>query len=139
MPKTPSYRKRSGYNQAIVTLTDSKTKRRRDYWLGEFNTPESREHYHRLIAAWEANGRRHPGVPPQVIPPIGSVVYETWQDEVSPPMRYQVTRVMDGVKTSFRCSRRLVGGSIAFLFFATDECMGGIKHFGSEQQVVATQ
>ena len=60
MPKTPSYRKRSGYDQAIVTLTDSVTKRRRDYWLGEFNTPESRECYHRLIAAWEANDRRHP-------------------------------------------------------------------------------
>ncbi len=43
MPKTPSYRKRSGYDQAIVTLTDSVTKRRRDYWLGEYNTPESRE------------------------------------------------------------------------------------------------
>ncbi len=60
MPKTPSYRKRSGYDQAIVTLTDRATKRRRDYWLGEYNTPESRECYHRLIAAWEANDRRHP-------------------------------------------------------------------------------
>lgn len=60
MPKTPSYRKRSGYDQAIVTLTDSVTKRRRDYWLGAYNTPESRERYHRIIAAWEANDRRHP-------------------------------------------------------------------------------
>jgi len=60
MPKTPSYRKRSGYDQAIVTLTDRASKRRRDYWLGEYNSPESRERYHRLIAAWEAGGRRHP-------------------------------------------------------------------------------
>ncbi len=44
----------------FVILTDSVTKRRRDYWLGEYNTPESRECYHRLIAAWEANDRRHP-------------------------------------------------------------------------------
>ncbi|MBL4808868.1 MAG: hypothetical protein JKY43_02275 [Phycisphaerales bacterium] len=58
--RTPSYRKRSGYDQAIVTLTDRATKRRRDYWLGEYNTPESRERYHRLVAAWEANDRRHP-------------------------------------------------------------------------------
>lgn len=60
MPKTPSYRKRSGYDQAIVTLTDSVTKRRRDYWLGAYGSPSSRERYHRLIAVWEAGGRRHP-------------------------------------------------------------------------------
>ncbi len=42
MPKkAPSYRKRNG--QALVTLTDSLTKRRRDYWLGEYDTSQSRE------------------------------------------------------------------------------------------------
>ena len=58
--KTPAYRQRSGYDQAIVTLTDPVTKRRRGYWLGEYGTPASRERYHRFIAAWEAGGRRHP-------------------------------------------------------------------------------
>ncbi len=58
MPKTPGYRKRHDRNQAIVTLTDAVTKRRRDYWLGEPGSPESRELYHRVIAEWEANGRR---------------------------------------------------------------------------------
>ena len=43
MPKTPAYRKRSGYDQAIVTLTDAVTKRRRDYWLGEYGSPASRD------------------------------------------------------------------------------------------------
>jgi len=33
--KIPTYRQRKGYTQAIVTLTDSATRRRRDYWLGE--------------------------------------------------------------------------------------------------------
>ena len=60
MPKTPSYRQRKGYDQALVTLTDSVTKKRRDYWLGVFNSQESRERYHRVIAEWEANGRRLP-------------------------------------------------------------------------------
>ncbi len=60
MPKTPGYRKRHDRNQAIVTLTDAVTKRRRDYWLGEPGSPESRERYHRVIAEWEANGRRLP-------------------------------------------------------------------------------
>lgn len=59
MPKTPGYRKRHDRNQAIVTLTDAVTKWRRDYWLGEPGSPQSREMYHRVIAEWEANdGRR---------------------------------------------------------------------------------
>jgi len=33
--KPPAYRQRTGYTQAIVTLTDAITKRRKDYWLGE--------------------------------------------------------------------------------------------------------
>ena len=63
MPKTPSYRRRKGRNQALVTLTDSTTRKRRDYWLGEYGTPESRELYHRVIAEWEARGRRLPRPP----------------------------------------------------------------------------
>jgi hypothetical protein len=36
MPRqTPSYRLRKGYGQAIVTLSDSVMKRRRDYRLGD--------------------------------------------------------------------------------------------------------
>lgn len=58
MPKTPSYRER--FKQGIVTLTDSATGKRRDYWLGPHGTPESRERYHRLVAEWEASGRRFP-------------------------------------------------------------------------------
>ena len=61
MPKrTPSYRLRKGHGQAIVTLSDSFTKKRRDYWLGEYGSPASREQYHRVIAEWEASGRRLP-------------------------------------------------------------------------------
>ncbi len=58
--KIPSYRHRKGQTQAIVTLTDSVTRQRRDFRLGEFGTPESREAYHRVIAQWEANARRFP-------------------------------------------------------------------------------
>ncbi len=32
--KPPTYRQRKGYDQAIVTLTDSVTRYRKDYWLG---------------------------------------------------------------------------------------------------------
>lgn len=56
----PTYRQREGRSQALVTLTDAYTRKRRDYWLGEYGTPESRQAYHRVIAAWEAGGRRLP-------------------------------------------------------------------------------
>ncbi len=60
MTKTPAYRHKKDRNTAVVTLTDSVTKMRRDYPLGEFDTPQSRERYHQLVAHWEASGRRLP-------------------------------------------------------------------------------
>ena len=52
----PSYRQRTGYNQAIVTLTDSVTRYRKDYWLGPYGSPQSRELYHRVLAPEEFVG-----------------------------------------------------------------------------------
>ena len=65
MKKPPSYRKKSGRNIAIVTLPDSGTGERREYQLGAFDSPASREAYYRLIGQWEANGRRLPQPVPQ--------------------------------------------------------------------------
>lgn len=74
MPKkTPSYRQRKGYDQAIVTLTDAVTKHRRDYWLGAYGSPESRELYHQVLAEWEAAGRRLPQAPTNADGPVGGV------------------------------------------------------------------
>ena len=61
--KPPAYRRRSGYGQALVTLTDSASGKRRDYWLGPYGTPASRELYYRLLAEYEALGRRLPPRP----------------------------------------------------------------------------
>ena len=58
--QSPTYRQRKGYDQAIVTLTDSVTGYRKDYWLGPYGSPESRELYHRVLAQWESGGRRLP-------------------------------------------------------------------------------
>jgi len=64
MPKkAPAYLQRKGYDQALVTLSDSITKERRDYWLGPYGSLESRELYHRLLGEWEANHRRLPERP----------------------------------------------------------------------------
>lgn len=59
-PRLPAYRERVGYGQAIVTLTDAVTGKRKDYWLGDFNSPASREMYGRVIAQWESLDRRLP-------------------------------------------------------------------------------
>ncbi|MBC7772689.1 MAG: site-specific integrase [Pyrinomonadaceae bacterium] len=61
--KMPAYRKRKGYDQAIVTLTDSATGKRRDYWLGTYGTRESRETYLCVITQWVADSRRFPDRP----------------------------------------------------------------------------
>jgi integrase len=69
-PGLPTYRERGGYSQAIVTLTDSVTGKRKDYWLGDFNSPASREMYGRVIAEWERLGRR---LPPPVDAPKSTI------------------------------------------------------------------
>jgi integrase len=48
----PSYRLHRASYQAVVTLGG------RDYYLGEFNSPESRTEYDRLIQEWLVNNRR---------------------------------------------------------------------------------
>ncbi|MBN1514306.1 MAG: hypothetical protein JXB13_19980 [Phycisphaerae bacterium] len=53
----PTYRKRKGCTNPIVTLRDSATGRARDSWLGECGTPESRELRYRLIAEWRPCGQ----------------------------------------------------------------------------------
>lgn len=55
--KIPSYRRHKQSGQAIVTLTDGAGDRH-DVLLGRHGTAESRAEYARVIAEWEANGRR---------------------------------------------------------------------------------
>jgi integrase len=53
----PSYRLHKQSGQAVVTLADG-LGGRRDVLLGKHGTAESRQEYTRIIAEWEANGRR---------------------------------------------------------------------------------
>ena len=56
-PRIPSYRRHKQSGQAVVTLPDG-FGRRRDVLLGKYGSPESRQEYLRVLAQWEANGRR---------------------------------------------------------------------------------
>lgn len=93
MPKTPSYRQRSGYSQAIVTLTDSVTGQRRDYWLGEFGSAPSREAYHRIIAQWEAASRRLPEYAPATASMADSTSVVSERPELDPLISRRAARV----------------------------------------------
>jgi integrase len=55
----PSYRRHKQSGQALITLTDG-FGGRRDVLLGKYGSKESRVEYARLIAEWEATGRRLP-------------------------------------------------------------------------------
>ncbi len=50
----PSYRHHKPSGQAVVTLNGG------DFYLGKWQSPESRQEYDRLIAEWISNGRRIP-------------------------------------------------------------------------------
>lgn len=53
-PRTPKYRLHKPSGQAVVTLSG------RAVYLGRYDSPESREKYHRTIAEWLAGGRTNP-------------------------------------------------------------------------------
>jgi integrase len=55
----PTYRLHKQSRQAVVTLPDG-LGGRRDVLLGQYGTAESRAEYARVIAEWEAGGRRLP-------------------------------------------------------------------------------
>ena len=50
---TPLYRYHKAYKQAVVTLTNAGTGRRKDVLLGRYDTLESRVEYARVLAEWQ--------------------------------------------------------------------------------------
>lgn len=114
MHKTPTYRERKGRGQAIVTLTDSATKRRKDFWLGEYGSRESREAYHRVVAAWEARGRRWPDVN---VAPVetadGPTITEIIRDYWTWAKRHFHVKHASAIKTALRVLRELYGSTAA--------------------------
>lgn len=57
----PKLRLHKARGLAVVTLTDSVTGRRKDYYCGKWETPKAHEEYARLLRAWESSGGRLPG------------------------------------------------------------------------------
>jgi integrase len=78
-PRVPSYRRHKQSGQAIVTLTDAATGRRRDVLLGRHGTKASKEEYKRVVLEWEANERRLPGAAPTADLTIAELIRRYWQ------------------------------------------------------------
>jgi hypothetical protein len=75
----PSYRRHKQSGQAIVTLTNNLGERR-DVLLGKYGTPESQAEYTRVLAEWQANGRRFPQ--PTAVGPdltVNELILAFWQ------------------------------------------------------------
>jgi integrase len=64
-PRIPSYRRHKQSGQAVVTITDAVTGRRRDVLLGRYGSKASKEDYKRIVLDLEANERRLPGAAPE--------------------------------------------------------------------------
>lgn len=54
--KHPSYRLHKPTGQAVVTID------RKDFYLGRFESPESRQKYNRIIGEWLIRGKTSPGI-----------------------------------------------------------------------------
>jgi integrase len=110
--KPPSYRLHKTTGQAIVTLTG------RDYYLGPYDTDQSRNEYDRLVAVWLAHGRTMPPVEEDV-PSL------TVTEIIAAYLRYASRRYvkggkptgeMDYVKIALRELQRLYGHTPAVAF-----------------------
>jgi integrase len=78
-PRVPSYRRHKQSGQAIVTLTDAVTGRRRDVLLGKYGTKASKDEYKRVVLDWEANERRLPATTPAADLTITELIDRYWR------------------------------------------------------------
>jgi integrase len=80
----PSFRRKTNRpDLAVVTLRDAVAGGRRDYMLGRYDDPASREAYLQLLLRWEKGGRRLPDVedvrPDGIGPTISELIAAFWR------------------------------------------------------------
>ena len=104
----PQYRLHKQSGQAVVTLPDGLGKRR-DVLLGKYQSPESRLEYARVLAEWEANGRRPPQ--PAAGPPTDTTINELLLDYWRWAERHygNPSGELDNIRLALRPLKRLYG------------------------------
>jgi site-specific recombinase XerD len=102
----------------VVTLRDAETGKRRNYHLGRYDSPESWERYHDLLARWQRAGRRLPDEPPAASiervqgPTVNRLIAEYWDKHAA---RYYVkldgsaTSTLENIRAALRPLRALYG------------------------------
>jgi integrase len=114
----PTYRRHKQSGQPIVTLTDG-LGGRHDVLLGKHSTRASRIEYARIIAEWEANGRR----PPESVSSvrdltINEMIVRYWDhaEEYYRRPDGTSTNELDEYRLSFRPLKKLYGHTLAGSF-----------------------
>jgi hypothetical protein len=108
-PRIPKYRLHRQSGQAIVTLTDHTTGRRRDVLLGKHSTAASKTAYKRAVLDWEANDRRLADAAAVADLTIAELVQRYWQHVTS------YYRHLDGTETGEVQAMRYALRPLAFL------------------------
>ncbi len=111
--RTPSYRKRSGRDFAVVTLTDSISKQRREYQLGKYGSASSRTLYYQLLAEFEAAGKRLPPVDRCDPDQAGTTVSELCLVYLEWVKGYYSTSEANNIKIILREFRKYHGSDLA--------------------------
>jgi len=120
-PRIPSYRFHKASGQAIVVLSG------KSFYLGPWNSPESRAEYERVVAEWLANGRRVPPgsdsqKPSSATVPAAFTVVEliaAFWDHAKKHYRHadgRPSREVDNLRDALRPVRQLYGHTEAHAF-----------------------
>ncbi len=112
--RTPKYRHYKPKNLGVVRLSGQ------DRYLGKYDSPESWELYHRLIAEWLANGRNPLPVPVDVEDDEGKrlevndLILAYWQFAKSHYVKDgEPTKEVEAIRIALRPLRQLYGTSAA--------------------------
>jgi integrase len=109
----PTYRKHRQSGQAVVTLPDG-LGGRRDVLLGRYGSKESRLEYARVIAEWEANGRRLPVAVAAADLSVNEMILGYWRfAEGYYRKNGQPTKQLDRVKRALKPVKELYGHTAA--------------------------
>jgi integrase len=116
--RDPKYRHYKPKNLGVVRING------KDRYLGKYNTPESWEKYHRLIAEWLANGRAHPVADPADLncrddtkSTIDDVILRYWRFAKSHYVRNgEPTKEVGAIRIALRPLRKLYGSTAAASF-----------------------
>lgn len=109
--KIPSYRLHKASNRGVVTLGG------RDYFLGHYGTPESRQRYDRLVREWLARGRQSPAPAPQDLTVV-ELIARYWAHAES---HYRLpdgseAGELDNIRRALRPLKALYGATPAIAF-----------------------